>query len=235
MKKTIKKLTTWRVGDYVLQLSVVIVGVLVTFIVSDAVSERAKAKEVAKAMEIVKSELEQNNKNLIDITERISFEQNAGRYVLRYEKQLGNAAVDSLQLYLKVPFHIRSLEFTNDALEMLKASSLIQQVRDKELILQIMRAYNRLKEAKETVAWYYNMKESYWTKLSDDSFYIRQDEKLKQENDVYKIWEHRLGNIHVHNILHFVVTGLPDFEAALKDTQHILNRTIERIGQEYEQ
>lgn len=38
-----------------------------------------------------------------------------------------------------------------------------------------------------------------------------------------------------HNIFHFVVTGLPDFEVALRDTQDILNRTIEMIGQEYGQ
>lgn len=75
-------------------------------------------------------------------------------------------------------FHIRSLESTNNASEMLKASFWIRQVRD----IQIMRAYDRF-----------------------------------------------------HNIFHFVVTGLPDFEVALRDTQDILNRTVKMIDPEYRQ
>lgn len=151
MKMNFRSFTTWKIGDFILQLLVVILGIVVTFAAGNAVSERTKAKEVAKAMEIVKNELERNLEDFDQITERLRLEQRICRYIRSYEKHIEEASADTLRKYLSMPFQVSSFIPASDAMEMLRASSLLPNVENKELVLDILKAYNGLQEVKETV------------------------------------------------------------------------------------
>lgn len=232
MKKWIKKYTTWKIGDYILQLSVVILGIIVTFAGGNLLEERAKAKELAKAMQIVKSELELNRQEVARIKDILKLEKDVARYLLRYENRIAEANADTLQMYLHTLFFSQLFTYTSDALEMLKASSLVQQIHDKELVLQVVRAYSKLKSTDEIFKWYYSIKEKEGDFLNQNSVYVKRNKTFMEEGNVYKIWKHRLENIHVHNILRTAAYG-GGFEENFQETQNALTHAIEIIDKEY--
>lgn len=235
MKMNFKSFTNWKIGDFILQLLVVILGIVVTFAASNAVSERAKAKEVAKAMEIVKTELEENRENLEQITKRLRLEQQISTYILDHKEQPEKASADTLRRYISMPFQIWNFIYGTDAMEMLKTSSLIPNIRDKELVLKIMKAYNGLKEAKEVVTWYYDLKQKHCAPLNEDEKYSREYEEIfyrEYERDAWKIIRYQLSDIHVYNIYVLAAKGV-DFENTFQETHNILSEAIEMIDREY--
>lgn len=234
MKKKMNKFTSWKIGDYVLQLSVVILGIIVTFAASDAVSKYAKRKEVTKAMQIVKSELEENEQKVEEITERLRFEQKACRYFLRFEKNLEQADKDSLWMYSNTLFQIHTFMYMSDAVEMFKASSLVPHVRDKDLVVQLLKSYNHLRAVEETVKWFYDTKGEYTRKTADDENHIRREEEFAIDKDIRKICKYRLSNFQIHNLISFAAFGVA-FETRCQDALDALNRTIEIIDKEYGQ
>lgn len=235
MKMNFRSFTTWKIGDFILQLLVVILGIVVTFAASNAVSERTKAKEVAKAMEIVRNELERNLKDFDQITERLRLEQRICRYIRSYEKHIEDASADTLRKYLSMPFQVSSFIPASDAMEMLRASSLLPNVENKELVLDILKAYNGLQEVKETVDWYYTTKQDRGTPLSLHENFNREYEEIlnkERERDIYKVIKYQLSSIHIHNILVLGAVGI-EFEERFRDIRQILTQAIEKIDREY--
>ena len=82
--KKLNDLVTWKIEDYALQLSVVILGVLITFGGGNMLNKRAKAKEITNAMELIKIELETNRKSIQEIGKTLAIEQNASRALWRH-------------------------------------------------------------------------------------------------------------------------------------------------------
>lgn len=79
-----RKFTSWRIGDYVLQLSVVVLGIIVTFAGSSAISRYSESKQVANTMQLIKSELKLNRERVEDIHKHLNFERRACNYILQY-------------------------------------------------------------------------------------------------------------------------------------------------------
>ena len=61
VKTTVK---SWRVGDYIRQFSIVVAGIIVTFLGSDLITEHTRQKEVRATMLLVAEELEYNRGEL---------------------------------------------------------------------------------------------------------------------------------------------------------------------------
>lgn len=168
-----REYTSWKAGDFVLQLSVVILGIIVTFAGSNAITRHAQSKEIATTLQFVQTELEMNLRNLKEMHNNLLQEKKACVYLLGYENEPEKISADSLSRYMGLPFVINSFSYTSDALEMLKMSSLTQQIRDKEMVLQIVSAYNELKKTGELVKWYYGMKSKYTDRLEDSESFAR--------------------------------------------------------------
>lgn len=230
-----RSFTNWKIGDFILQLLVVILGIVVTFAASNAFNERAKAKEVAKAMEIVKNELEGNLENFDQITERLRLEQRVCRYLRSYGKHIEDASADTLRKYISLPFQVFNFIPASDAIEMLKASSLIPHVQDKELVLDVMKAYNSLQKVRETVEWYYNTKQEHCKPLNAHEKFNREYEELLRkefDRDIHKVVKYQLASIHIYNIVILGAVGI-EFEDSFLDVHDMLTQTIEKIDREY--
>ena len=78
----IKLITSWKIGDYIRQFSIVMVGLIVTFAGSNMITDYSQSKEIVNALQLVKNELELNKKEVRRITERIQFELKACSYFL---------------------------------------------------------------------------------------------------------------------------------------------------------
>lgn len=85
----------WKIGDYFLQLSVIILGIIVTFMVSDVVTDCAERREIVSALQLVEDELELNKQELKRISDRRRFEQEACDYVFKYRNCLEKASKDT--------------------------------------------------------------------------------------------------------------------------------------------
>lgn len=111
----IKLITSWKIGDYIRQLSIVMVGIIVTFAGSNMITDYSQSKEIVNALQLVKNELELNKKEVRRITERIQLERKACSYVLKYRDCIEKASEDTLRMYSNIPFQSRSFVYTKDA------------------------------------------------------------------------------------------------------------------------
>lgn len=146
-KKLKNIFSKWKMGDFFRNFVAVVLGIAITFIGGDLISKRNSQQEVSKAMQLVKSELQINRGVVQEMLNREIREQNAARYLFNHKNDLNRVPSDSLYLYAFQPFQMGTYTYTSDAMEMLKMSSLIQKVKNKELALQIIRSYDAVKSA----------------------------------------------------------------------------------------
>ncbi|MFR0895039.1 MAG: hypothetical protein ACLSGF_09485 [Alistipes onderdonkii] len=87
---------TWR--DYALQLSVVIIGIVVTFAGSGLISRWASQRQVRTVMQLVVSELEQNREMLRDVYSNLDYDRRGMLMFMEYD-ELEDIPADSLAHY----------------------------------------------------------------------------------------------------------------------------------------
>lgn len=147
MRKKIKEtLTNWRVGDYIRQLSVVTLGIIITFMGSDLISERHTQKRLETALQLVKSELILTRDAIESMKSQYDQETVAGLYLQKYKNQIEQANEDSLKISINIPFRTTHYQYNEDAIEMLKTSGLIHQIKNQELAIKLIKTNNIIKE-----------------------------------------------------------------------------------------
>lgn len=225
-KKTIK---SWKIGDYIRQLSVVILGIIVTFAGSNAITQYVESKEITRTLQLVKDELALNKENVRKINARIELEQKACTYILEHRRCLEHASQDTLEIYRNIPMQTRSFRYTKDAIELLKTSSLFQKVEPKTLVLEIIKAYSDLEMVAVNVRGYYDLK-------SEDIGGLRNkfdvyDKELSESPCEY--WEKLLSTQEGWNICNFTVHNFSS-PTPFRDIEISLEETIGRLNKEYD-
>lgn len=151
-----KSPSRWTLRDYLLQLSVVIVGIMVTFIGSDLISSWSHSREVKAAMQLVVSELKVNRTKVDRVCRSLIKDRHGMLMFMNYRFNTELIPDDSL-LYYSNPHIIGSsveVILQSDALEVLKSSGLITSIEDKEQLLCVLRSYNRLESFCESLDSY---------------------------------------------------------------------------------
>lgn len=144
----------YKFGDFFRNFIAVMLGIIITFAGSDWITERNIQKELEKSLQLVKSELLLNKETIQEMGNRVAWEQKAARYLFKYKNKRNEISQDSVNQYLPFLFQWSKFTFTNDAIEMLKTSSLIQKIRNKELALQIIKAYGIIKAVESSFEMY---------------------------------------------------------------------------------
>lgn len=144
----------YKFGDFFRNFIAVMLGIIITFAGSDWITERNTQKELEKSLQLVKSELLLNKETIQEMGNRVAWEQKAARYLFKYKNKRNEISQDSVNQYLPFLFQWSRFTFTNDAIEMLKTSSLIQKIRNKELALQIIKAYGTIKAVESSFEMY---------------------------------------------------------------------------------
>jgi len=177
MKKKLKELitapgTTRRLGDFICNFVAVVLGIVITFAGSDIIEERNKQKEVAQALQLIKEELLINREDIKDMMEIETFEQRGALYLLHHKDKMDEAPEDSLNKYCCFPFQSAGFIYTTDAMEMLRASSLMPNIKNKELATQIIKTYTIIKGAYQTFSAYTESKVNTIDKLCNRPDYL---------------------------------------------------------------
>lgn len=159
LRKKVKQISIeYKFGDFFRNLIAVILGIIITFAGSDWITERNTRKEVKESLQLVKSELLLNRETMQDMGNRIALEQNAARYIFKYKNNPDEVPQDSASKYLPILFQWSKFTFINDAMEMLKTSSLIQKIKNKDLALQIIKTYGSIKVIESSFEMYMHYK-----------------------------------------------------------------------------
>lgn len=160
-KKVKHVVTEYKLGDFFRNLIAVALGIIITFVGSDLITERKTQKELAGAINLVKEELELNKKKIQDIFNNTFLDQKGAQYLLLYKDSIHKMPVDTLQKYGTLPFQSTNATSSDNALELLKSSALIQQIENKELAFQIIKTYVSIKDAVQLFDEYMKIKIKY--------------------------------------------------------------------------
>lgn len=154
--KTVVK--NWRLGDYFRQFSIVATGIIVTFLGSDWITERARQKEVYATMQLVAEELEYNRNELRDMMQSLDMDRYMSSLLREYKMDISEISEDTLKKY--EAFFISSDDFyyKTDALDVLKGSSLMQYISDKSLLQDVLQTYFQLERKKKDINDYFQVK-----------------------------------------------------------------------------
>ncbi|MEY8720309.1 hypothetical protein AALN73_04030 [Bacteroides stercorirosoris] len=160
--------TEYKLGDFFRNFIAVVLGIILTFAGSDWITERNTQKEIKKSLQLVKSELLLNREEIEAMGNRVALEQRAANYLFENKDNASGIPKDSINKYFPLLFQWSKFTFTNDAIEMLKASALIQKIQNKELALQIIKAYGAIKAAETSFETYSNIKDHVQNDFNDN-------------------------------------------------------------------
>ncbi|MCD8182111.1 MAG: hypothetical protein LUE99_02380 [Bacteroides sp.] len=159
--KTIVK--SWRLGDFVWQIAVVVIGVVITFMGSDLVTQNSEKKDIRATMSLIRDELKSNREKFEAIVVEFSEDEHLSAILTKHDMKYRTIPEDSLRQFALLLGHIRGFSYTRNALDILKNSMLMQKISDKELLLQLTEVYERLDGFKATMNGYYDMKDEIMT------------------------------------------------------------------------
>lgn len=157
----------YKFGDFFRNFIAVALGIIITFAGSDWIEERKTQKEIKDALQLVKVEMQTNRETLQSLIERITLEQQGAKYLLKNKDNMQEIPKDSLNKYAALPFQWANFIFSNNAMEMLKASGLIQKIENKELSLQILTIYTEIKEVENAYSKYSEIKKELQNNLDN--------------------------------------------------------------------
>lgn len=197
----------YRIGDYLRQFSIVAGGVIVTFWGSALVTEQACQKEVHSTMQLVIKELQYNREALQGIKVLINQDIYISSLLIENDLVLSGIPADTLYSYKKFFSNLTSFSYKIDALEVLKGSSLMQYISDKQMLQDILQIYYQLEKIQKSVNSYYLLKE----KIIQDLVFSRKKEDLIQTlNKKNNFFEHISYLMNQPSFLNYVIV-VPSF------------------------
>ncbi|MCC8036383.1 MAG: hypothetical protein LIO77_10770 [Rikenellaceae bacterium] len=136
---------SWRrIRIYLRELSVIIVGILITVMITGIVSNFSRQRELRGMLSRVTEELRQNVDAVNHAREYYAREQRGFDILKSSMDNILTVPTDTLEKYRFIIGSIHSLETKNDAYEVLKNSILTQYIRKKGLMTELSAAYGRL-------------------------------------------------------------------------------------------
>lgn len=121
----------------------VILGIVVTFSIQGIIDKHKERENVKSALTLVKDELVSCRADLDSCAAFMDRERAAADYFFAYEGVLASCPADSVNVYGVALISELILTLPDDALELLKTSSLFSSIDDNELSLKIIRAYDQ--------------------------------------------------------------------------------------------
>lgn len=185
MKKIIKKKKSFLlIGNYLRELSIVVIGVLISFGISNWINNKNSESDLKRHLSSIQLELKENIKELEKNIKNMKISIDYADYLQSHDKKSINR--DTLDVFTGGSriYSINSFPFKTNAFDMFKTSGVMRLVENKELLLSIWGIYSDINEAKEAL----NMLMQ--TKLEEIKKQLQWTEKEKQNNIPMYIFYH---------------------------------------------
>ncbi len=144
----------WTFRDFALQLAVVILGVVVTFVGSGLINRWQESRRVKVMMQLVYEELRTNRTQLEAICNLLDRDRRAMALLAEHDMDYRTIPVDSLKKYQFVLGNLSNFKSQNDALEVLRSSGLVTAVADKQLLFEILGCYSWMERFSDAIDTY---------------------------------------------------------------------------------
>ena len=128
--------------DFVNKLLPVVTGIAITFTLQGIVNRSHERKSVRSAMELVRTELKSNLHDIDHLTDFLQQEVISAKYLSDHQHDLAACPADIVKYHQGQVNAYVSLVLSQNALELLKMSSLFPKVGDNDLSMEIIRAYD---------------------------------------------------------------------------------------------
>lgn len=226
---TIKK---WNIKDYIRQLSIVIAGIVITFVASDAISEHSKQQEVKKITDMVREELNDNLQSLQFLQARLQLEQRLFILIRNHLHDFSKLPADTLEKYTSLPGNDYTYLFKTQSFDVLKNSGIIPHIRNKDLLRTLFSCYISLETSQHWINNYYASKTStteQWLHSTD----LATDQKLYTPEetfiDVAFYWKTILENNHTRNFYLNAPSYLDTVLHYCKETEELLRQVLQNF------
>ena len=159
--------------DFVNKLLPVVTGIAITFTLQGIVNRSHERKSVRSAMELVRTELKSNLHDIDHLTDFLKQEVISAQYLSDHQHDLASCPADIVKYHKGQVNAYVSLALSQNALELLKMSSLFPKVGDNDLSMEIIRAYDACELLQTDINRHYsNRSESIgdrvpWLRLND--------------------------------------------------------------------
>ena len=140
-----------RIITFFSELLSVILGIVITFAIQGKVDRATARSDVRAALELVRTELQANLDDIGLVVDYLSQEEQSAQYFLDHRKDIDRCPGDSVDYHSGVIFASVSITTCQDALELLKMSSLFQKIENNPLSMKIIRAYDSCELIKDNL------------------------------------------------------------------------------------
>lgn len=234
MKKKLKEVLqsptfTRRLGDFICNFVAVVLGIVITFVGSDMIASHNKNKEMKQALQLIKSELLLNQEVINEMLDVEVLNKNGAIFMLQYKDNIDKIPEDSLNYYSYFPYQTRDFLPTTDALEMFRGSSLMQSMKNKELVVQIIQAYAIIKNSHLFYEGYSKTKDNNMDKLTslkEFREFTNQNKTLRENWKFIFSLPEGLGAIRQISFIH------DDPNITYRNYLNIIDKTIADIDRE---
>ena len=129
------------VASFLSNVLSVILGIVITFTVQGIINRSNEKREVRSALNLVRTELVSNAEDIGEMSDYLKQELRSAEYFLSHLEDLDACPPDSVSYHSGIIFADASITLSDDALELLKMSSLFQRIGDIGLAMKIIRGY----------------------------------------------------------------------------------------------
>ena len=145
-----RKISFEKIGKYLREISVVVIGVAITLSASYWITNRNEKKDMALYLNAIKLELEENIKTLHQHKEFLQKEVEYANYLKSNDKKAIN--LDTILInYGRNIWSVQRPPINIYAFEMFKLSGTMRLIKDKELLLSLWKTYNILDITKNSL------------------------------------------------------------------------------------
>ena len=127
--------------NFLISFMSIFLGMLCTFVGQGMIDRAADKKEICTALELVRAELTENKDDIVTMLAIVDQERTSAQYFLDKRAVIDRCPDDSIAFHGANIFAEVSISLRQDALELLKSSSLFQKIADNNTSLKIIRAY----------------------------------------------------------------------------------------------
>lgn len=211
-------------GSFFTNILAVVLGIFITFGIQGLIDSKAEKKDVMSAIELVKEELTANMNDLQGVLGIIDLEKSAAVSLHDNLGNLNQCDPDSIRVWNTILGSKYFFTVTDDALELLKSSSLFQKINDKNLALGIIKAYDYLGANAQA----FNTHEQYKITLYEDA----NNEKARKAalessgtDFLKRFYSSAEADYFLKSVIEmssdssFLILGIPEIEATIADIE----------------
>jgi len=144
-----EKIKNLKVGDYLRELSIVIIGVAITLYAGNIIGDRKEQKDLNLQLTAVYAELEENLVNVDSIKRYYDDSFQLRKYLIESFKNPHFKNNDSIRKYERVASFISTFYYKKGAYEMFVNSGAMKLLSDREQLLNITESYAMLEALKD--------------------------------------------------------------------------------------